>query len=322
MCENFKHKKTHKKTHKIHKTHKIYTTFYCYVCVYNGRKEDAYVYISLYINIFLTFLVSSIYIILIFFFILIVIIMLKQFLLHHVSRQSSSSIRPSYYKKLVAAYTTTSNNNNGTTRQARVLDLILVRHGESEGNVARQLSLSGDHSLYEGEFLKRHSSLWRLTDKGRAQSRAAGSWIKQNFDINSFNRHYTSEYIRAMETAALLDFPKECNWFAEVFLRERDWGQLDLMSQEERIKKFSHELKRRDRDRFFWSPPGGESLANVAQRVDRFLTMLHRECPDEKAIVVCHGEVMWAFRLRLERMSHSLPGMIKVDGEVERSCTD
>ena len=75
------------------------------------------------------------------------------------------------------------------------------------------------------------------------------------------------------------------------------------MSQEERIKKFSHELKRRDRDRFFWSPPGGESLANVAQRVDRFLTMLHRECPDEKAIVVCHGEVMWAFRLRLERMS-------------------
>ena len=104
--------------------------------------------------------------------------------------------------------------------------------------------------MYEGEFLKRHSSLWRLTDTGRAQSRAAGKWIKQNFNIGSFDRHYTSEYIRAMETAALLDFPQETEWFAEVFLRERDWGQLDLMSQEERLKKFSNELKRRDRDRF------------------------------------------------------------------------
>ena len=223
--------------------------------------------------------------------------MLKQFLLHHVSTPSSS-IRPSYYKKLVAAYTTTtsSNNNNGTTRQARVLDLILVRHGESEGNVARQLSLSGDHSLYEGEFLKRHSSLWRLTDKGRAQSRAAGSWIKQNFDINSFNRHYTSEYIRAMETAALLDFPKECNWFAEVFLRERDWGQLDLMSQEERIKKFSHELKRRDRDRFFWSPPGGESLSDVINRVKPyFKKIIYKEIENNNNVLMsAHGNSLRA----------------------------
>jgi hypothetical protein len=32
----------------------------------------------------------------------------------------------------------------------RMLDLVLVRHGESEGNVAYRLSRGGDHSLYQG----------------------------------------------------------------------------------------------------------------------------------------------------------------------------
>jgi NAD+ kinase len=32
------------------------------------------------------------------------------------------------------------------------------------------------------------------------------------------------------------------------------------------------------------------------------LNTLHRECSDRRVLVVCHGEVMWAFRVRLERM--------------------
>jgi NAD+ kinase len=30
---------------------------------------------------------------------------------------------------------------------------------------------------------------------------------------------------------------------------------------------------------------------------------MHRECEGKRVIVVCHGEVMWAFRMRLERLS-------------------
>jgi broad specificity phosphatase PhoE len=32
-----------------------------------------------------------------------------------------------------------------------MLELVLVRHGQSEGNVAYRRSLEGDHSLYSGE---------------------------------------------------------------------------------------------------------------------------------------------------------------------------
>ncbi len=32
-----------------------------------------------------------------------------------------------------------------------MLELVLVRHGQSEGNVAYRRSLAGDHSLYSGQ---------------------------------------------------------------------------------------------------------------------------------------------------------------------------
>ena len=35
----------------------------------------------------------------------------------------------------------------------RAAEFVFVRHGESEGNVAYERSLQGDHSLYQGEFL-------------------------------------------------------------------------------------------------------------------------------------------------------------------------
>lgn len=43
-------------------------------------------------------------------------------------------------------------------------------------------------------------------------------------------------------------------------------------------------------------------MAQLCLRVDRVLNTLHRECSEQDVAIVCHGEVMWAFRVRLERM--------------------
>lgn len=185
-----------------------------------------------------------------------------------------------------------------------------MRHGESEGNVAFNRSKAGDHSLYSGEFLRRHSSQWRLTEVGRDQAASAGKYLREAMNQRTqdrgepfvFDRHYVSEYIRAQETAARLELPTS-RWFSEVFLRERDWGQMDLMSWGERVEKMGSELRRKDLDRFLFAPPGGESMADVAFRTNSIIAQLHRECADRRVIIVCHGEVMWAMRTRLERMS-------------------
>lgn len=44
-----------------------------------------------------------------------------------------------------------------TTAQAnsrRMMEVILVRHGESEGNIAHRRGQEGDFSLYSGDFMK------------------------------------------------------------------------------------------------------------------------------------------------------------------------
>ncbi|KAE9029677.1 hypothetical protein PF005_g1192 [Phytophthora fragariae] len=191
--------------------------------------------------------------------------------------------------------------SSNSERLPRLSDLVLIRHGESEGNVARQRSLAGDHSLFAGEFKHRHSSNWRLTDRGRRQAAAAGDWLKRN-NLAHFDRYLVSEYLRAMETAGRMGLPG-ARWYAEMLIRERDWGAMDLMSEQERFIKMQDELKRRELNRFYYAPPGGESLAAVAQRADRLLGILNHECHGKRAIVVAHGEVIWAMRTRLERMS-------------------
>jgi NAD+ kinase len=181
------------------------------------------------------------------------------------------------------------------------IDLVLVRHGESEGNVAFARARAGDHCLFTEAFQSRHSSRWRLTRRGIEQAETAGVWLRQHVAMH-FDRYYVSEYLRAMETAGHLGFD-QATWFTEFYLRERDWGAFDLLSHEERRQRYSDDLARRELDAFYWTPPGGESMASLCLRIDRVLHTLHRECSDQRVLMICHGEVMWAFRVRLERMS-------------------
>jgi NAD+ kinase len=182
------------------------------------------------------------------------------------------------------------------------IDLVLVRHGQSEGNLAQRRSEHGDHGAYTEAFKERHSASFRLTDLGREQADRAGVWIKSEFP--NFDRLLVSEYLRAMETAAHLALP-DAQWFSDFYLTERDWGELDILPQNEQQEKFSEELKRRNVEPFFWRPPNGETYADLCMRVDRVLNTLRRECSDKRVIIVCHGEVMRAFQIRLERMSQT-----------------
>ena len=183
---------------------------------------------------------------------------------------------------------------------AMPINLVLVRHGESEGNVVKEMKTE-DIPL---EFKERHSSLWRLTDKGVIQAIDAGNWLKGEFPA-PFDQHYTSEYTRAMETAGLLNL-QNATWRREFYLREREWGDLDSITHEERKTRFAESMRVKKREPLFWIPPNGESMTQACLRIDRVIQTLHRECSDKNVIIVCHGEIMWGFRIRLERMSQDV----------------
>jgi NAD+ kinase len=184
------------------------------------------------------------------------------------------------------------------------IDLVLVRHGESEGNVANKRSRAGDHSVFTPAFRNRHSSGYRLSSLGRHQAKQAGEFLMREFVDKgiTFDRFITSEYIRALETAGLLGVPN-ARWRGEIYLTERDWGDLERYPDNERWELFGGALARHDGEPFFWSPPGGESFLRLCIRVDRVLDTLHRECAGKRVLLICHGEVMRAFQVRLERLS-------------------
>lgn len=184
------------------------------------------------------------------------------------------------------------------------IDLVLIRHGESEGNAAKRLSEKGDNSAFNAINTRRHSRSFRLSKKGREQAVTVGKWIQEEFtkDGKSFDRFIVSEYTRAMETAGLLGLP-DATWYRNFYLTERDWGDIESSPEHERNEKFKDALEMRLIEPFFWRPPNGESFAELCLRLDRVLHTLHRECADKRVVIVCHGEVMRAFRVLLERMS-------------------
>jgi probable phosphoglycerate mutase len=148
--------------------------------------------------------------------------------------------------------------------------LILIRHGESEGNRDRVFTLT---------------PAVPLTDRGREQVRAAASWIAARYVPR---RIVASPFVRAQQTAdelaAVLAVPIE----VEVDLRERSYGELAG-------QPYSILQTRTDFDPgayWLWRPPGGETLIEVARRAGAVLDRLAAASPEDDVVVVSHGATM------------------------------
>ncbi len=184
------------------------------------------------------------------------------------------------------------------------VDIVIVRHGESEGNVAAKASRNGDNSFFTPEFRNRHSRDFRLTDKGIEQAKAAGHWIRSNIQL-PFDRYLVSDYIRAKETAFLLSLMGAA-WSPEYQLRERDKALMDNLPEPEQRKLFSLEQAQYDIDPFLAIPAGGgESIPALCLRLKAdVIAQLARDYSSMKVIIVCHGHVMRALQLELLNLGH------------------
>lgn len=194
------------------------------------------------------------------------------------------------------------------------VNLVLIRHGRSQGNDANAKSRDGDNSAFTDQFLDTHSQYWDLTEEGFEQAVKAGLWIRDKLGDGYFDKFYVSAYTRALKTAGFLMIPQAL-WSPKVSLRERDRGEIDVLPDDVLQAKYAEVMQRRKRSAFFWRPPEGESLADVEQRIRQFLSTLEREASSHNAVVVCHGEVMWMFRFILESMS--LERFIELDESEE-----
>jgi broad specificity phosphatase PhoE len=157
--------------------------------------------------------------------------------------------------------------------------LIMVRHGESEGNRDRRFTLSPEVPL---------------TELGREQAREAAQRIAKRF---APERIISSPYRRAHQTSEII--ASELGLPIEVVhdLHERDLGVLKGESYD-LLRDLTGQDSGYDPKRgWLWRPDGGESYEDVRKRVSIAIEDLRRRYPDQELVVVSHGGVMlsmWA----------------------------
>lgn len=184
------------------------------------------------------------------------------------------------------------------------LNYILVRHGFSAGNRAVNRAKNGDNSLFTEKYVMTPGNLWRLESEGILQAKVMGEWLnKALVEIGGIDRFYVSPYIRTKQTAGYLNLDN-AEWRVNRAYREREWGEIEALPRREFEEQYPNSARVKKLNPLYWAPPGGESIAEVAEnRVRNILDTLHRECSNQNVLAVTHGENMWAHQLVLQRWS-------------------
>lgn len=174
------------------------------------------------------------------------------------------------------------------------MEILLVRHGESEANVDLGLyRRQADHTI-------------GLSARGVAQAQDVGRQLAAFCDdVPGLWRVWHSPYVRARQTAE--EIVSALDWQVDsvrehILLGEQQMGLFDGLDDEYALR-YPDEAEHYDRyqrfDGRFWArPPLGESRFDVAQRVHQAFGTFHRDAERhgvERLIVVCHGTTLRAF---------------------------
>ncbi len=188
----------------------------------------------------------------------------------------------------------------------RPLELVFVRHGESEANVAYVANKERGVG-YAAEFRRKPNSEMELTPRGIEQAIAAGIWIRENIHGGIFDQCYVSPFKRAMHTAGYLHLPRGEEgkvWKIRSYIREQNYGYFDNLTREEQNQKYPDIMALKARDGVYWQRLGGESMADLVDRTKLgIIQTLYREVPNGNAVVVAHGNLLWAVRIIMEGLT-------------------
>ncbi len=190
--------------------------------------------------------------------------------------------------------------------------LVIVRHGESERNVAKERARLAAQGVY-GMGLRDVDT--PLTALGHEQAIKTGRFLAGRF---KFDAVFSSPYLRTRQTTddILKALQPKPRLIVEERLREIEFGSMDGLTPAGFEQRFPEEFERRKREGKYWyRPPGGESRPDVALRVHSFLGTLTRDYSRQSVLVVCHSVVVLIFRRLLERWGEE--EYMKTDAEAD-----
>jgi broad specificity phosphatase PhoE len=182
----------------------------------------------------------------------------------------------------------------------------IVRHGESEGNLAREAAYRAGLARIE---LDTRDIDVPLSSLGEQQARALGHWFGQRPAAQRPSVVLTSPYIRAARTADLICEEAgldrdDVSFTRDERLREKEFGILDRFTRHGIGQHYPEQAELRlILGKFYHRPPGGESWCDVILRLRSVIDTLTREYREERVLIVCHAVVVLCFRYLLERLT-------------------
>ncbi len=171
--------------------------------------------------------------------------------------------------------------------------LVLLRHGQSQWNLENRFTGWKDVPL---------------TEKGIEEAKNAGQLIKKN-NIK-FDKIFSSVLQRANKTAEIamkeaemkhLFNNNQLNYTKDQSLNERDYGDLVGLNKAETADKFGKEQVHIWRRSYDISPPNGESLKDVVNRVSPYFeSNISPLIVDEKNVLIAaHGNSLRAIMIKV-----------------------
>lgn len=183
-------------------------------------------------------------------------------------------------------------------------EVVLVRHGESLGNVARERAYAARASVID---IPERDADVALSERGWRQAAA----LRAVLDVRPADTVWSSNYLRARQTAErALDPDALARVVVDERLRDRELGILDKLTWWGIEERYPDEARRRvELGKFFHRPPGGESWADVALR----LRSWWHDAGPGRHVVFTHDAVIVLVRYVLERLDE--PTALRISRE-------
>jgi len=163
--------------------------------------------------------------------------------------------------------------------------LLLVRHGESEGNALRRYT---------------ESDRVPLTPAGREQAARAAAFLQAEF---APARIVSSPFTRAHQTAEIIAATLRLPIELEPELREQFLGELHGQPYDAALATPGYDSL----PRWEWRPPAGETLVEVRERASRALLALAGEARQRDVVVVSHAGTIQSCWAHIEDSWESVP---------------
>lgn len=163
--------------------------------------------------------------------------------------------------------------------------IYIVRHGESEGNIKKILGLTPKV---------------KLTNRGIQQVKA----ISKRLATIQFNALFSSDLIRATQTAEILAKERKIAIIMNKTLRERSYGELNgktTQEMKERLKGFYDEYEKMSNKSKYYAKLV-KNMESVEEAVSRFIIALRKITTmyDKKTVlVVSHVTLMRGLLIHL-----------------------